>query len=119
MYTVEIYMALLINILDSQMNFSVSGGVRKDYNGTPTPREEGVVYDNVRAAIIRIFEIVKLFQNDHAGFWSFLQHVGCITDNTDEKDSRSCHTHVRHSGMSFVFGFMVACVLIRREICHT
>ncbi len=83
MYTVEIYMVLLVNILDSQMNFS---GVQDDYNETPTPRAAGVVYNRVRAAIIMIFEIVKTFQNDHIGFWSFLQHVGCVTDNADEKD---------------------------------
>ena len=75
-------MVLLVNILDSLMNYSP---VREDYNRTPTPRAEDVVYEKVRATIIRIFEIVRLFGEDHDRFWSFLQVVGCITDNTDEK----------------------------------
>ena len=44
-YTVEIYMVLLVNILDSQMNFS---GVQDDYNETPTPRAAGVVKKRAR-----------------------------------------------------------------------
>ena len=67
---VEIYMVLLVNILDSELNLK-SG---RD------------MYVQVREAIKRIFQIVKVFGDDHASFWAFLQHVGCVTDNADEKD---------------------------------
>ncbi len=69
MVIVEIYMVLLVNIVDSQMNLK---NVRD-------------VYGRVRAAIKWICRIVKVFGDDHASFWSFLQHVGCVTDNADEK----------------------------------
>ena len=67
-WCVEIYMVLLINILDSFIIDPES------------------VYTDTSAAIIRILQIVKLFQDDHTGFWSFMQHVGCVTDTADEKD---------------------------------
>jgi len=66
MVIVEIYMVFLVNIVDSQMNLK---NVRD-------------VYDRVRAAIKWICRIVKVFGDDHASFWSFLQHVGCVTDST-------------------------------------
>jgi hypothetical protein len=66
-YTVEIYMALLVNIMDSWMFVSN-------------------VYPSFLNAIMRIFEIVKLFGDDHTNFWAFLQDVGCVTDNASEKD---------------------------------
>jgi hypothetical protein len=44
------------------------------------------VYPSFLNAIMRIFEIVKLFGDDHTNFWAFLQDVGCITDNASEKD---------------------------------
>jgi hypothetical protein len=66
-YTVEIYMALLVNIMDSWMIVSN-------------------VYPSFINAIMRIFEIVKLFGDDHTKFHAFLQDVGCITDNASEKD---------------------------------
>jgi hypothetical protein len=40
----------------------------------------------MRSAIEKIFQIVKLFKSDHIAFWSYLQHVGCVTDNADAKD---------------------------------
>jgi hypothetical protein len=70
-YTVEIYMALFVNIMDSTMNF---------------PQNPSSVYPSFYKAIMRIFEIVKLFGDDHTNFWAFLQDVGCITDNASEKD---------------------------------
>ena len=50
------------------------------------PRNPSIVYPSFRNAIMRIFEIVKLFGDDHTHFWAFLQDVGCVTDNASEKD---------------------------------
>jgi len=70
-YTLEIYMALFVNIMDSTMNFA---------------RNPSIVHPSFYNTIMRIFEIVKIFGDDHMSFWTFLQHLGCITDNADEKD---------------------------------
>jgi hypothetical protein len=80
--TVEIYMVLLINILDSEID--VAGSAK--YDDDHIPLLANVVYTKVRSAIEKIFRIVKLFKCDHIGFWSYLQHVGCVTDNADAKD---------------------------------
>lgn len=81
---VEIYMVLLVNILDSQID--VRGSDNFIDKQSHIPLLPNVVYTNVRAAIEKIFQIVKLFKDDHTGFWRYLQHVGCVTDNADEKD---------------------------------
>jgi hypothetical protein len=39
-------------------------------------------------AITRIMQIVKLFGDDHVSFWLFLEHVGCVTDTAEEKNSQ-------------------------------
>jgi len=62
-------MALFVNIMDSTF-----------------PQNPSSVYPLFYKAIMRIFEIVKLFGDDHTKFWAFLQDVGCITDNASEKD---------------------------------
>ena len=82
--TVEIYMVLLINILDSEIDVRGSGYYGDGFGHIPLL--ENVVYTKVRAAIQKIFQIVKLFRRDHTGFWSYLKHVGCVIDNADEKD---------------------------------
>jgi hypothetical protein len=69
--TVEIYMVLIINILDSNIFFKP---------------KDNAVYEEVFMAIKMIFQIVRLFRDDHYSFWLFLKHVVCITDNTDEKN---------------------------------
>jgi hypothetical protein len=81
---VEIYMVLLVNILDSQID--VRGSDKYITPKSHIPLLPNVVYTNVRAAIEKICQIVKLFKDDHTGFWRYLQHVGCVTDNADEKD---------------------------------
>jgi hypothetical protein len=72
--TVEIFTVLLLNIMDSEI--------------TSIPPRQHVVYHTARTAITRIFQIVRLFSqpNDPAGFWDFLQSVGCITNNIEAKD---------------------------------
>ncbi len=67
--TAEILTVLLINminILDSNM-----------VSHAPGPE---MVYTSVRAAIVKVFQILKLFEGYHMQFWSFLQNVGCISD---------------------------------------
>lgn len=66
--TIEIYMVLLINILDSELT------------------DVEFTHHDTRKAIVRIMQIVKLFGDDHIGFWLYLQQVGCITSTQDEKD---------------------------------
>ena len=80
--TVEIYMVLLVNILDSLLDVKGFQFDIRDYIALP----DGSVYEYVRQAIIRIFQIVQLFGDDSENFWSFLKHVGCIVDNVDEKN---------------------------------
>lgn len=72
--TVEIFTVLLLNIMDSEI--------------TNIPPRQHVVYHTARTAITRIFEIIRLFSqpDDPAGFWDFLQSVGCITNNIEAKD---------------------------------
>ncbi len=72
--TVEIFTVLLLNIMDSEIS--------------SIPPRQHVVYDTARTAITRIFQIVRLFSqpDDPAGFWDFLQSVGCITNNIEAKD---------------------------------
>ena len=77
-------MVLLVNILDSQID--VIGSDKYDDPRSHIPLLPNVVYTNVRDTIEKICQIVKLFKDDHTGFWSYLQHVVCVTDNTDEKD---------------------------------
>ena len=67
-WSVEIYMVLLINILESDAH------------------DLDHFYEDTKGAIRRIMQIVKLFDDDHVGFWGYLQHVGCVTDVADEKD---------------------------------
>ena len=74
--TTEILSALLLNIVDSDL------AMQPRVAGVAQPREAGEVYRAVRAAIVRIFQIVKLFDADHDGFWRFLKQVGCINDLT-------------------------------------
>jgi len=76
---IEIYMSLLLNIVDSEL---VARVPQRQSNGTISKQnyEHGVVYDVVRAAITRIFQIVKLFDGEPRQFWDFLQNVQCVTD---------------------------------------
>ena len=61
--TTEILTAMLMNIVDSDLAYT---------------RQAGDVYQTVRAAIVRIFQIVKLFGTDHDGFWGFLKQAGYV-----------------------------------------
>lgn len=61
--TTEILTAMLVNIVDSDLAHT---------------RQAGDVYQTVRAAIVRIFQIVKLFGTDHDGFWGFLKQAGYV-----------------------------------------
>lgn len=74
--TTEILTVLLLNIVDSDL------AMQPRVTGVVQPREAGEVYRAVRAAIVRIFQIVKLFDADHDGFWRFLKQVGCVNDLT-------------------------------------
>ena len=60
--TGEIFTLLLLNIVDSDL--------------AKHPHNPHEVYRAVKAAILRIFQIVKLFDTDHSGFWGFLKQVG-------------------------------------------
>jgi hypothetical protein len=74
-HTVEIFTVLFVNIMDSAV-----------VTNKPLPQ---VVYDTARKAIIRIFQIVRLFcgdPDDPKGFWDFLQSVGCITNSFEAKE---------------------------------
>ena len=64
--TGEIFTVLLLNIVDSDL--------------AKHPHNPHEVYRAVKAAIVRIFQIVKLFGTDHRGFWEFLKQVGCVND---------------------------------------
>lgn len=70
--SMQIFMILLIHILDSEMN--VAG-----------PPADDAVYLAFRNAITKIFQIVKVFALDHLGFWTFLETIGCVTENYAEK----------------------------------
>jgi hypothetical protein len=82
--TIEILTSLLVNIMDSELVTRVpqilpNGAMCKcNY-------EDGAVYEVVRAAIIRIFQIVKVFDGEARGFWGFLQSVQCISDTRIQK----------------------------------
>jgi hypothetical protein len=67
-WSVEIYMALFMNIFES-------------YRG----KDLDLIYNDTRDTIIRIMQIVKLFDDNHVAFWLFLEHIGIITYITDEK----------------------------------
>jgi len=67
-WSVEIYMALFMNIFES-------------YRG----QNLDLIYDDTRNTIIKIMQIVKLFDDNHVAFWLFLEHIGIITYITDEK----------------------------------
>ena len=67
-WSVEIYMVLLMNILNA------------------SDIDLDSFHDDTKAAIHRIMQIVRLFGDDHVSFWAFLQHVGCVTDVADEQD---------------------------------
>jgi hypothetical protein len=93
--TVEIYMVLIMNILDSNIFFKP---------------KDNAVYEEVFIAIKMIFQIVKLFRDDHYSFWLFLKHVGCITDNTDEKNRQELEYPRRLKDKSYFRVYGRACV---------
>ncbi len=70
--SMQIFMILLIHILDSEINFE-------------GPPAHDAVYLAFRKGIRRIFQIVQLFKSDHLGFWTFLETIGCVTKNDVEK----------------------------------
>jgi hypothetical protein len=70
--SMQIFMILLIHIVDSEMN--VKG-----------PPAHDAVYRAFLKGIKRIFQIVQLFESDHLGFWTFLETIGCVTKNDVEK----------------------------------
>lgn len=82
--TIEILTSLLVNIMDSEL---VSRVPQVSHDGTicKCNYEDGVVYEVVRAAIMRIFQILKVFDGDPRGFWGFLQSVQCISDTRIQK----------------------------------
>ena len=79
----EILTVLLLNIVDSNL-----GTERGGYQ----------VYTTVRAAILRIFQIVKLFGTDHDGFWGFLKQVGCVKDLCELKQGQQLPYPKRYEG---------------------
>lgn len=83
-YSCEIYMVLLINIVESILDDADS------------------LYKHMRHAIIRIMQILKLFGNDYVGFWLFLEHTGCVTDTADEKSRQELAYPPAH-GNTFSF----------------
>ena len=93
--TVEIYMVLIMNILDSKIFFKP---------------KDNAVYEEVFMAIKMIFQIVRLFRDDHYSFWLFLKHVGCITDNTDEKNRQELQYPRRLKNKSYFRVYGRACV---------
>ena len=79
----EILTVLLLNIVDSNLG---------------TERGGFQVYNTVRAAIVRIFQIVKLFGTDHDGFWGFLKQVGCVNDLCELKQGQQLPYPKRFDG---------------------
>jgi hypothetical protein len=67
-WSCEIYMVLLMNLVESMLP------------------DADLLYDYMCAAVIRIMQVVRLFEDDHFSFWMFLQAVGCVTDTADEKN---------------------------------
>ena len=95
MITTEIYMVLFMNILDSNIYFKP---------------KDNQVYEEVSMTIKMIFQIVRLFRDDHYSFWLFLKHVGCITDNTDEKNRQELSYLRRLLNKSYFHVYGRACV---------
>jgi len=93
--SIEIYMVLLMNLLDSELH------------SKPNPTH---VYEEVVIQIKTIFQIVRLFRDDHYSFWLFLKQVGCITDNTDEKNRQELPYPRRIEDKSFFRVYGRACV---------
>jgi hypothetical protein len=69
--TFEIFTVFLVNMLDSNIS---RYKVDKDE-----------LYREVRAPIIRIFQIVQVFKGHPMEFWGFLESVGCISDIRSQK----------------------------------
>lgn len=62
----DIIQLVLLNIIECNEN-STKGGLKSQF------------WTEFLVAIRKIFEVVKLFDDDHAAFWKYLQHIGVIT----------------------------------------
>lgn len=65
----HIFTVLFINLFDSQ--------------AATLPVQD--LHRHVRTVILRIMQIVQLFDSDHDAFWDFLKQVGCIADEKQVK----------------------------------